>query len=42
MEQKELEANVGRAIFGCAFFHDYWDPNRMAKMPVPGRREACR
>lgn len=35
MELKELEANIHRILFGCCFFHDYWDPSRTAKVPVP-------
>jgi len=31
----EHEANVGRIILGSSFFHLYWDPHRLAKIPVP-------
>jgi hypothetical protein len=35
LELLEHEANVGRILFGCSFFHLYWDPARLAKIPVP-------
>ena len=35
LELLEHEANVGRIILGCSFFHLYWDPNRLVKVPVP-------
>lgn len=36
MDSKELEANVHRLLFGAAFYHDYWDPYKLAKVPVQG------
>jgi len=35
MELLEHEANVTRILLGCGFLHLYWDPSRMAKIPVP-------
>jgi len=35
LELLEHEANVGRIILGCSFFHLYWDPRQLAKIPVP-------
>jgi hypothetical protein len=35
MDRKELEINVQRLIFGAGFFHDQWDPGKMARVPVP-------
>lgn len=32
----ELKGNFQRMIFGASFFHDYWDPNVMARVAVPG------
>lgn len=41
MDWKELAANIHRIIFGAAFFHDYWDPQKSAKIaltdPYSGR-----
>jgi hypothetical protein len=34
MEQREQECNVMRILFGCGFYHDYWDPRKLAKVPV--------
>lgn len=35
MALKEVEANIIRLLFGCAFYHDFWDPAKVAKMAVP-------
>lgn len=35
LELRDHEANVTRLLFGCAFFHVYWDPSRLVKVPVP-------
>lgn len=34
LELLEHEANVGRIILGCSFFHLYWDPHQMVKLPA--------
>jgi hypothetical protein len=34
MELKELEANIQRIILGDTFYHDYWDPSKLAKVAV--------
>jgi len=33
MERKEYFADVSRGVFGCAFYHDYWDPSIMRRVP---------
>lgn len=33
MEYKELDANLQRSLFGAAFFHDFWDPDVLGKVP---------
>lgn len=35
MALKEVTANIIRLLFGCAFFHDFWDPSREARLAVP-------
>lgn len=35
MERKELECNIQRLLFGAGFFHDLWDPAKLAKVPIP-------
>lgn len=34
MDWKELQGNIHRIIFGNVFYHDYWDPTWLARVPV--------